>query len=94
MELKNYVEDVVREVLDDLLRKREDICGCDQCRGDIMAYALNRLPTAYATTDLGKVVLRFHSEEADSRAVILRELLSAIEKVSRNPRHGKEGEEQ
>ena len=46
-ELVNYMEMAVREELPKLMGMREDICKCEDCQCDIIAYALNKLPSKY-----------------------------------------------
>ncbi len=87
MKLKNYMEDAVRDMLDDLMAKRNNICKCSRCRLDILAYALNRLPPKYVVTDKGHTYTRV-AEMAQQFATDLVVALSrAIKHVNKNPRH-------
>lgn len=53
MSIRNYMEDVVRDVLEILLKERAGICKCQQCKKDMMAFALNRLPPKYIVSERG-----------------------------------------
>jgi len=46
VELRNLMEDVVNHALEDV-KKYYDFCSCDQCRMDICALALNKIPPRY-----------------------------------------------
>ena len=46
---RNIMEDLVEEFYDDI-KGKHPCCTCNQCRGDIIAYALNQLQPQYAVT--------------------------------------------
>ena len=54
MELKNYMEEIVLQSMDDIL-KDINMCKCDICKMDIAAKALNDLPPQYVVTKKGEV---------------------------------------
>lgn len=89
MELKNYMEVAVLENLDRMLDSREDLCKCDHCRMDVVALALNRLPSRYVVTDKGRIMTKIKETELQFQVDILRELVIAIEIVKSKPRHSK-----
>lgn len=89
MKLKNYLEDMVREELDHLLTKRDDVCKCRNCHTDMVTHTLNRLPTKYARSELGTVLTKFHLTKDQLRAQVTVELLDAIETVKKKPHHKK-----
>ena len=41
--MKNYMEDVVKEILQDLVKVQPIHCQCERCRNDIIALALSSL---------------------------------------------------
>jgi len=86
MELHNYMEDIVLNNLN-LLLEKEDMCKCEKCRLDIMALALNRLPSKYVVTQKGHVYAKLAELELQLKADIIRELTRAIEIVKKNPQH-------
>ncbi|MTI48208.1 MAG: competence protein ComFB [Firmicutes bacterium] len=87
MKLHNYMENTVFHVLNNLLLKRNDICTCEKCRMDIAAIALNNLPTRYVVTEKGELYTKLNEMEIQFEADIIKELVRAIEKVSRATKH-------
>ncbi len=87
MEFKNDLDEMVTLVLEDLLAKEKDVCKCARCRLDIAALALNNLPPKYAVTDIGRAHTKLEAAKAQFQIDIVKELIKAIEKVSKNPRH-------
>ena len=55
MQARNIMEDIVKKYLDEMLALRFDICTCEMCRQDVIAYVLTRLPPKYVTTDSGAI---------------------------------------
>lgn len=88
MELKNYTEDVVLELYDQVIRKKENVCTCEKCRVDIVALALSRLKARYAGSAPGEVLTRVDIAGRQVRADALVALLEATEQVRQNPHHG------
>lgn len=88
MKLKNYMEDAVRNALDEMLQKREDICKCSRCRLDIIAHALNHLPARYVVTDRGHTYTRVAEMGQQFGADLAVAISKAIRHVSKTPRHG------
>ncbi len=87
MELKNYMEIIVEEAVDDeLSRIPEDWAKNKRCKLDIMALVLNRLPARYVVTDKGRIMTKIKETEVQFQADILRELVKAIAMVKKNPR--------
>ncbi len=84
---RNYMERVVKETLEKLLKDRNDICKCEECIADMMAYALNRLPPKYVVTDRGYVFSKLSEIETQFQVDVLEAVLEAIEVISKNPRH-------
>lgn len=87
MKVYNYMEDIVRDTLEELLSKKEDICKCEKCKFDIMAWALNRLPPKYIVSDRGRIFTKLQEVEVQFRADVVRELTKAISHISKNPQH-------
>ncbi len=89
MQLKNYMEQVVTEKLDDLLKDRTDICTCKQCRTEMITHALNNLPPRYVSSHQGEIYSKIDEMSTQYTADISRCLTNAIKVVSSNPRHQK-----
>ena len=83
----NLREEQVAQVLDDMLKERPEVCGCDRCRTDMAVFALNRLQPAYVASGLGETLTRVHAEEDQSRAQVAAQVAQAIKIIARNPRH-------
>ncbi|HZJ58087.1 MAG TPA: late competence development ComFB family protein [Clostridia bacterium] len=88
--LKNYVEELVTNMLDEL-SVRGDFCTCRRCRLDMIAYALNRIPAKYVVTQTGEVYTKISHLEQQLEVDITVALTQAIETVSKNPRHDSHG---
>ncbi len=87
MEIHNYTETVVKEVLNDILVTRNDICKCKQCQLDIMAIALNNLAPQYYVSNRGEVFSKILSTYLDTKTKVVTELTKSIIQVSREPHH-------
>lgn len=85
--LKNIIEDIVADFLNVVLALRYDICTCDMCKNDMLAYVLSRVPARYVTTEQGSLHTIIEQTKAEHQAQIGREIIKAIEIVSKNPRH-------
>lgn len=87
MRLKNIIEDIARDFLNSALTLRYDICTCDLCKNDMLAYILSRVPARYVTTEEGSLYTIIEQTKLENEAVIAREIIKAIDVVSKNPRH-------
>ena len=87
MELKNYMELVVKDAVEQELSSIDEEWAKDErCKLDIMALVLNRLPARYIVTDKGRIMTKIKETEVQFQADILRELVKAIRIVTKNPR--------
>lgn len=83
--LKNIIEDMVNKELDIIYQRLVDVCKCNQCRTDVVALTLNKMPPQYVTGNRGlekaqrNVYAKYNSQ-------IPNMLLESIEKVKGNPR--------
>ncbi len=84
---KNIIEDIASDFLNITLSLRYDICTCKQCRNEMLAYTLSRVPAKYVTTEKGALHTIIEQERVEHQAEIVRAILEAIEKISKNPRH-------
>ncbi len=87
--LLNVMEILVDETIDEILRANKDICGCERCRLDLSAVALNNLPTIYVVTTEGEVLKRTNSLKQQFKVDIIRALTEALAVVRKNPHHTK-----
>lgn len=87
VQMTNYMEVCVENVIDEILEKYDDICKCPRCRADIMAIALNNLPTKYVVTPRGEKFAKLISLQSQFDVDIVAEVTKAIEIVKNNMRH-------
>ncbi len=87
MELKNYMEDYVWQMLDEVLESNPSVCECEQCRFDIAALALNCLPPRYVVTTRGETFARIKSSEHQFSIDVVTAITNAIKIVSKQPHH-------
>jgi competence protein ComFB len=81
-ELKNANEEPVWEQLEEVYRKRNDLCRCRDCILDSAALALNCLPPRYR-------VYSFHGNQMGMPTVdeVKEAVAGAIDKVRNRPHH-------
>lgn len=64
-----------------------DACSCPKCVYDILAIALNSLPTRYVTTDMGKQFIQLNSYKRQFETDVVAALIKACQIVKESPRH-------
>lgn len=85
--LKNIMADIVADLLKHYLILRYDICTCDICKQDMLAYVLSRVPAKYATTEVGAIQTLIEQTMAENEAEIVKHIIEAIDVINKNPRH-------
>jgi len=85
--LKNYMEDIAARNIDEQLGRRSDVCKCERCRFDILAYTLNNLPSKYVVSDKGHIYTKLQEMETQFNADVTRVAYKAIEIIGKNKRH-------
>ncbi|MEG0773032.1 late competence development ComFB family protein [Clostridium sp.] len=85
--VKNYMEIAVEHLLPKLLQDYKHVCNCEKCLDDIRAIALNHLKPLYVVTEQGNLYAKVNEMEIQFSADVLKELINAIDKVSKNPKH-------
>lgn len=88
MEIKNYMEDAVKQRIKAVLKQYPSCCTCDKCLQDILCLALNHLPARYISTEKGNLFARLEALSLSYEPRIIEALVKAIEVVSHHPRHG------
>ena len=86
LQLKNYMEVIVEEMIDSVLRDIKS-CTCENCRFDIAAIALNNLPPRYAVTREGTLYSKLNLLQQQYDIDVITQITKAAEIVNRNPRH-------
>jgi len=88
--LVNVMEDLVLHTIEEILSTQKDVCGCQRCRLDMAAIALNKLPTSYVVTAEGEVLLRVNSLKQQFKVDIIKAVTEAMALVSKNPHHARQ----
>ena len=88
MIVHNLMEDIVKETLEDILKDKKDICQCEQCKMDMLCYALNKIPAKYVVSSRGII----HTEkskisESQNYIDVYSIVMEAISTVSKTKRH-------
>jgi len=84
--LINIAEVLAKEKLA-LVMERMKVCKCKTCVNDVLALALNSLPTKYVTTDAGKQSFQLDIYKKPYETDILAALTKACVRVKAAPRH-------
>jgi competence protein ComFB len=90
MHLKNYMEDLVWQKIDEVLAEQPDMCRCEQCRYDVASLALNSLPPRYVVTATGETYTRIKALEMQFIIDIISAISRAAIIVQAKPRHQSE----
>ncbi|MBU1670273.1 MAG: late competence development ComFB family protein [Actinobacteria bacterium] len=87
MHLKNFMEDVVSDYVDEIIAEDRDFCGCPRCRLDVIAASLNDVKPKYVVTDKGYAYARMGELIAQFRADTIVAVRKALKQVKEHPRH-------
>lgn len=87
MELRNLMEDVVKDTINKLLSEDENICHCDKCKLDIAAIALNNLKPKYVVTEKGHLYGKVDTMNYQFDADLIKEITKAMQIVKKQPHH-------
>ena len=84
--LRNEAEDIVKEVLEKELDADNEICKCQDCVLDIVAFALNNIKPVYKTSLSGSLYAKNvrNTEYIDAAKDAVK---YAIDIVKKNPSH-------
>jgi len=85
--LRNIMEDAVEYQLNKLLPTMPVVCSCDNCKLDMMSYALNRLSPQYVRTDTGALYQKLSNYQPQAEVEIMTTVVSAINKIGAHPSH-------
>ncbi|MDU4959768.1 MAG: late competence development ComFB family protein [Sporomusaceae bacterium] len=87
MQLKNYMEDLVWQQLEEVYEQQPEMCRCQQCRYDVASLALNMLPPRYVVTATGEAYTRVKALELQFMIDIISAISRAMIIVQAKPRH-------
>ncbi|MDD3168899.1 MAG: late competence development ComFB family protein [Eubacteriales bacterium] len=82
----NVTEIIAEEKVGEVISMM-DACSCPTCVYDILALALNSLPTRYVTTDVGKQYIQLNSYKKQFETDVVAALIKACQIVKESPRH-------
>ncbi|MCL1842648.1 MAG: late competence development ComFB family protein [Defluviitaleaceae bacterium] len=85
--IKNYMEDIIRDKMPHVLEKMPDICLCERCNMDRLAFALNNSPPKYIVTPKGKLYAKLNVLQGQFDADVVRAITDAAVRVDKSPRH-------
>lgn len=88
--MRNYMEDIIKERMPAVLKSMPDICDCERCHMDRLAYALNNSPPKYAVTPKGKLYAKLNVLQGQFDADVVRAITDAAVRVDKSPRHDEE----
>lgn len=88
MNIHNTMEDIVLKYLDEILEYKKELCKCEQCKLDMVSYALNRVRPMYVVSSRGII----HTENKKKKRIqeeidVYSTVAEAIEVVSNARRH-------
>jgi competence protein ComFB len=84
--LINRSADVVYEKIEQVLDQRTDVCHCEECVLDLVAYTLNRVTPHYGTSLLGPL----HPDREKERKLeekIEQTIKTGLKKIAQHPHH-------
>lgn len=88
----NRLEQTVREVYGELRAAHPEICGCERCEADVVAFALNNVRPRYGGGNVtGQALISVDLQRDQTRATVAVLVLDAMRRVAATPRHGPVG---
>ena len=86
--LNNVMEDMITQIYEEH-KDQLDCCQCDQCRNEVLSYALNHLPPKYVSTGFGEAVTKASALSQQVKTDLLTAVVTASQIVKLHPRHNK-----
>ncbi len=88
MAIVNIMEQIIADKLE-LLLADSDCCKCDDCKQDMMAFALNQVKPKYVNSKTGELFGRIDSTKLQNSVDIDIAVAKAIAVIGSSPKHGK-----
>ena len=85
--IKNYMEDIILDKMPSVLKSMPDVCLCERCHMDRLAFALNNSPPKYVVTAKGKLYAKLHVLQGQFEVDVVRAITDAAVRVDQSPRH-------
>jgi competence protein ComFB len=87
LEVKNFTEEIVIRRLSELLAQRTDVCVCERCKADMLAYALNGLPARTYVSREGAIYRELDALGDGFKLEVIEKCLLAISHITEYPLH-------
>ena len=84
--LRNFVEDIVLDKLDHTITILR-CCDCELCKKEVMALALNEIPSVYTVIEAGQVEETLKTMRVQYEVKVASALIKAVQTVKTNPKH-------
>jgi hypothetical protein len=84
--IRNRSAEMVHDAVEQLLDTREDLCHCEECALDLVAYALNRVTPRYSTSLL-EPLAPDPALERRIRVEIDLALTAGVKRLKEHPHH-------
>ncbi|KMT20973.1 late competence development ComFB family protein [Clostridium cylindrosporum] len=87
--VKNYMEDVVEDLVDKLWNENtdKDFCKCEKCKNDVIALSLNKLPPKYFSSDKGNIWTKLIFADNQKMTDVMTAVAEAMKIVKSSQRH-------
>ena len=85
-QLRNHTEEAVRLYVERNF-PRDDYCGCEGCKLDIMAIMLNNMPQRFVVTDQGEMYAKMSDFDPQYRTDLMVNMEMAVKAVAKLPKH-------
>jgi hypothetical protein len=86
MAMQNYMEKLIKNTLDDLIKNYPEYKDIEPYRKEVVALSLNKAEPLYGTSNLGHAVIETKLVNSGFRSKITSIVIESIEKVRANPR--------
>lgn len=84
----NALEPIIFQIFkNDFLNRNKLVCFCERCQFDIIALALNSLPSRYVVTEEGSIYVKALFFDQQLSSDVVRELSKAANLVKEKPNH-------
>lgn len=86
MVMQNYMEKMIKNILDDLIKDYPEYRDIEPFKKEVITLSLNKAVPLYSTSDLGHAVIETKMVKSGFRSKITAIVIESIEKVRANPR--------
>jgi len=84
---RNYMEDIIKEVLEQCFQYRDDVCKCEICKEYIIQKVAERISPHHVSDHHENAKARIQTVDNQLRADVMKEITFVIEMVKANPPH-------